>query len=315
LAGANRPADPSDFQKVNAGLTEELTAALAAQKNKTPVVFASSAQAELPNDYGKSKREAEAVLRAYAKKSGAPVFIYRLPNVFGKWCRPDYNSAVATFCHNTANGREIKVNDRGTVLTLVYIDDAVKEFTVCLTRKKAEYEFYRVPVSHEATLGEIADTIREFDADGAMFLPHMKNEFVKKLYATYLSYLPPSKICKDLVKHADERGSFTEILKSRVCGQTSINVSKPGLVKGNHWHNTKAEKFCVVSGTGVIRQRKVGETEILTFRVSGDKPQIVEIPPGFTHNIENTCKDDMAVVMWANELYDPNCADTFFENV
>ena len=319
LAGVNRPQDPAEFVAGNFGFTSTLLDTLSHHGNTCPVMISSSIQAALDNPYGQSKRAGEELLLSYGKESGADVLVYRLPNVFGKWCRPNYNSAIATFCYNVSHDLPIQVNDRAIQLTLVYIDDVVDELIRALKGEaNRDGDYCRVPVEHKATLGEIVDLIYAFrDQPTTLMMPEIPHgSFAKKLYSTYLSYLPADKAIFDLKMNVDERGSFTELLKTASCGQFSVNISKPGITKGQHWHHTKWEFFMVVSGTGRIEQRKIGTDEVLTFDVSGDRIQAVQMLPGYTHNIINLSDtQDLVTVMWANELFDPNKPDTFFEKV
>ena len=292
---------------------------LEAAGNTCPVMLASSIQAERDNPYGLSKRAGEQVLRDYGARTGAKTLIYRFPNVFGKWCRPNYNSAVATFCHNRANDLPIQVNDRATVLTLVYIDDVVQELIRALEGlEHREGGFCCVPVTHTAALGEIVDLIESFRAQPeTLVMPEIPNgSFAKKLYSTYLSYLPKEKAAFPLKMNTDARGSFTELLKTANCGQFSVNISKPGVTKGQHWHHTKWEFFIVVSGRALIQERKIGTDEVIEFEVSGEKIRAVHMLPGYTHNIINLSEtENLVTLMWANEQFDPNHPDTFFEEV
>ena len=325
LAGANRPKDPADFKNVNFGFASELLETLIKYNNKCPVMLSSSVQATLEgrydNDYGRSKKAGEELFFNYSKESGAKVLVYRFPNIFGKWCRPNYNSAVATFCHNTANDLPIIVNDRATLLELVYIDDLVCEMLDALEGKEhisEDGKYCMVPTTHKVTLGEIVDLLEAFKAQPAtLVMPEIPyDSFAKKLYSTYLSYLPKDKAAFPLKMNIDDRGSFTELLKTSKCGQFSVNISKPGITKGQHWHHSKWEFFIVVSGRGLIQQRRVDSDEVLNFYVSGDKIEAVHMLPGYTHNIINLSdRDDLVTVMWANECFDPNKPDTFFEVV
>ena len=319
LAGVNRPRDPAEFMAGNFGFTSTLLDTLRRHGNTCPVMISSSIQAALDNPYGQSKRAGEELLFAYGAETGADVLVYRLPNVFGKWCRPNYNSAIATFCHNVSHDLPIQVSDRAIELTLVYIDDVVDELMRALQGEaNRDGAYCRVPVEHKATLGEIVDFIYAFrDQPTTLMMPEIpKDSFAKKLYSTYLSYLPADKAIFDLKMNVDDRGSFTELLKTASNGQFSVNISKPGITKGQHWHHTKWEFFMVVSGTGRIEQRKIGTDEVLTFDVSGDRIQAVQMLPGYTHNIINLSDtQDLVTVMWANELFDPNKPDTFFEKV
>lgn len=277
-------------------------------------MLASSIQAELDNPYGASKKAGEDLLFDYGRENGTDVLIYRFPNVFGKWCRPNYNSAVATFCNNIANNLPIKVNDPSVMMTLVYIDDVVNELISALEgNPNREGEFCKVAVEHRITLGEIVDHIYSFrESRNSLQLPNLSDPLVKKLYSTYLSYLPVDGFSYPLKMNVDNRGSFTEFLKTPDRGQVSINISKPGITKGQHWHHTKNEKFLVVSGRGVIRFRKIGEEKVYEYFVSGDKLEVVDIPVGYTHNIENLGDEDMVTVMWVNEVFDAERPDTYF---
>ena len=325
LAGANRPKDPADFKNVNFGFASELLETLIKYNNKCPVMLSSSVQATLEgrydNDYGRSKKAGEELFFNYSKETGAKVLVYRFPNIFGKWCRPNYNSAVATFCHNTANDLPITVNDRATLLELVYIDDLVCEMLDALEGKEhisEDGQYCVVPTTHKVTLGEIVDLLEAFKAQPAtLVMPEIPyDSFAKKLYSTYLSYLPKDKAAFPLKMNIDDRGSFTELLKTPKCGQFSVNISKPGITKGQHWHHSKWEFFIVVSGRGLIQQRRVDCDEVLNFYVSGDKIEAVHMLPGYTHNIINLSdRDDLVTVMWANECFDPDKPDTFFEVV
>lgn len=325
LAGANRPKDPADFKNVNFGFASELLETLIKYNNKCPVMLSSSVQATLEgrydNDYGRSKKAGEELFFNYSKESDSKVLVYRFPNIFGKWCRPNYNSAVATFCHNTANDLPIIVNDRATLLELVYIDDLVCEMLDALEGKEhisEDGKYCVVPTTHKVTLGEIVDLLEAFKAQPAtLVMPEIPyDSFAKKLYSTYLSYLPKDKAAFPLKMNIDDRGSFTELLKTSKCGQFSVNISKPGITKGQHWHHSKWEFFIVVSGRGLIQQRRVDSDEVLNFYVSGDKIEAVHMLPGYTHNIINLSdRDDLVTVMWANECFDPDKPDTFFEVV
>lgn len=336
LAGVNRPKDQSEFMEGNFGFASILLDTLKKYRNNCPVMLSSSIQATLigrygESDYGKSKLAGEELFFNYSKETGAKVLIYRFPNLFGKWCRPNYNSAVATFCNNIANDLPIQVNDRNTKLELLYIDDLVDELLDALEGKEhhCEYDgldaveklngrYSFVPTTHHVTLGEIVDLLELFNNQAkTLIIPEIpKNSFAKKLYSTYLSYLPKGKTIFPLKMNVDDRGSFTELLKSEKCGQVSINISKPGITKGQHWHNTKWEFFIVVSGHGLIQERKIGTDEIIEFEVSGDKIEAIHMLPGYTHNIINLSEtENLVTVMWANEAFDPNKPDTFFEKV
>ena len=323
LAGINRPKDASEFSG-NYGILETVLDELKAAGNKAPVMLSSSVQASLEgrfagSEYGKSKLEAENMLFEYGRETGARVLVYRLPNLFGKWCRPNYNSAVATFCNNIAKDLPITVNDPAVELSLLYIDDFVDEMLNALEGSETRCgEFCTFGVTHNVTLGEIVELLESFSAQSETLvmpeIPH--NSFAKKLYSTYLSYLPEEKVSIPLKMNCDDRGSFTEILKTVSCGQFSVNVSKPGITKGQHWHNTKWEFFIVVSGTALIQQREIGTDKVLEFRVSGDRPEAVHMLPGFTHNIINLSEtESLVTLMWANEQFDPHKPDTFFEVV
>ena len=334
LAGVNRPKTAEEYLPGNTGSLEALLAALQSAGNRCPVMLASSAQASLVgryagSEYGKAKRACEKRLRAYAAVAGAKALIYRFPNVFGKWCRPNYNSAVATFCHNIANNLPVTVNDPATELELVYIDDLVAELLDALSGKahRCDYDgltpvpgenFCRVPVTHRVTLGKIIELLRSFHTQPeTLLLPEIPaGSFEKKLYSTYLSYLPPEKIAFPLKMNVDARGSFTELLKTQNCGQFSVNITKPGVTKGQHWHNSKWEFFIVVAGHGLIRERKLDSDEVLEFEVSGERIEAVHMLPGYTHSIANLSDtDDLVTVMWANECFDPQRPDTFYEEV
>lgn len=317
LAGVNRPKDQKEFLEGNFGFTSVLLDNLKKYNNKAPIMLASSIQAVLDNPYGISKKAGEDLLFGYGRETDAKVLIYRFPNVFGKWCRPNYNSVVATFSYNIANDLPITVNDRNVVMNLIYIDDLLKELIQALKgNENKKDDFCYVEPVHTVKLGEIVDLLYSFkESRNDRSIPNTADPFTKKLYANYLSYLPKDKFSYDLKMNIDHRGSFTEFLKTPDRGQVSINISKPGIVKGNHWHHTKNEKFLVVSGTGVIRFRKIDETEVLEYYVSGDKLQVVDIPPGYTHNIENLGNTDMVTVMWANEKFDPERPDTIFVEV
>lgn len=336
LAGVNRPQSPEEFMQGNFGFASKLLDTLKKYNNTCPVMLSSSIQATLVGryaggEYGKSKKAGEELFFSYAAETGAKVLVYRFPNLFGKWCRPNYNSAVATFCHNYAHDLPITVNDASVELELLYIDDLVDEMIAALEGREHHCEFEGVntvlcdngrycaaPVSHKATLGEIVALLDAFKAQPSTLImpeiPH--NSFAKKLYSTYLSYLPKEKAIFPLKMNVDDRGSFTELLRTEKCGQFSVNISKPGITKGQHWHHTKWEFFIVVSGKGLIQQRKVGTEEVLNFEVSGEKIQAVHMLPGYTHNIINLSEtDDLVTVMWANECFDPKKPDTFFEKV
>ncbi|MEG0770700.1 MAG: capsular polysaccharide biosynthesis protein CapF [Clostridia bacterium] len=317
LAGVNRPKTNDEFMTGNFGFTSTLLDSLEKNGNKSPIVITSSIQALLDNDYGKSKKAGEDLLFSYAKKTGAKPLVYRLPNVFGKWCRPNYNSAVATFCNNIANDIEIVVNDPTVNMQLVYIDDVVDEFIMALSGKEhIENGYCFIPTVHKVRLIEIVEKLNAFKKSReTLDVPYLANAFEKALYSTYLSYLPEDKFNYKLHMNIDDRGSFTEIIRTLDRGQFSVNISKPGIVKGNHWHNTKNEKFVVVRGTGVIRFRKIGTDKVIEYFVSGDEIEVLDIPVGYTHNIENLGKEDMVTFMWCNECFNKNKPDTYFEIV
>lgn len=319
LAGVNRPGHVEEFMEGNFGFAATLVETLKKHGNKCPVMNSSSIQAVLDNPYGRSKKAGEDMMLAYGEKTGVSVYIYRFPNVFGKWCRPNYNSVVATFCHNIAHGLPIQVNDRSTQMRLVYIDDVVEELLLALGgHPHVDGEGYCfVPKVHEATLGEIVDLLYGFrESRKNLMVPDMTpGSFEKKLYSTYLSYLPEEEFSYPLTMHKDFRGSFTEILRSADRGQVSVNISKPGITKGNHWHHTKNEKFVVVSGSGVIRFRRYEGDRVIEYPVSGENLEVVDIPTGYVHEIVNTGTTDMVTLMWCNECYDPETPDTIAEKV
>ena len=336
LAGVNRPKEQNEFMSGNYGFSAVLLYTLKKVHNACPVMLSSSVQATLigrygESDYGKSKLAGENLFFDYAAETGAKVLVYRFPNLFGKWCRPNYNIAVATFCHNIANELPITVNDRSTELELLYIDDLVCEMLDALEGREhhCEYEglnpifcdegrFCAVPTTHHVSLGEIVDLIMSFKSQPqTLVVPEIpENSFAKKLYSTYLSYLSKEKISFPLKMNVDARGSFTELLKTQSCGQFSVNISNPGITKGQHWHHSKWEFFVVVSGHGLIQERKIGSDEVLNFEVSGEKMEAVHMLPGYTHNIINLSETEpLVTVMWANEPFDPGRPDTFFEEV
>jgi UDP-2-acetamido-2,6-beta-L-arabino-hexul-4-ose reductase len=317
LAGVNRPEKEEDFMNGNFGFTSILLEKLKKYNNKSPILITSSIQAELDNPYGKSKKAGEDLMFSYEKETGAKVDVYRLPNVFGKWCRPNYNSAIATFCNNIANNLPITINDPEVTMNLVYIDDVVNEFINALDNKEnKEDKFCYIPVVHTIKLGKIVEILNSFkDSRVNLQLPNIKDKFIKKLYSTYLSYLPEKEFSYPVKMNIDNRGSFTELFKTEEIGQVSVNISKPGITKGNHWHHTKNEKFVVVSGEGIIRFRKIDSDKVIEYKVSGEKIEVVDIPCGYTHNIENIGKTDMVTIMWANEVFDPEKPDTYFMEV
>lgn len=317
LAGVNRPKDEGEFMTGNFGFTDTLLGKLEEAGNKAPVLITSSIQALLDNPYGKSKKAGEDLMFSYSKKTGAKVYVYRLPNVFGKWCRPNYNSAVATFCNNIAAGLPIKVNDPSVVMNLVYIDDVINEFiNACEGRANIVDGYGAIPTVHTVTLGRIVDIITSFKENRRKLLvPNLSDEFERKLYSTYLSYLPTDDFAYPLKMNKDERGSFTEFIRTPDRGQVSVNISKPGITKGNHWHHSKNEKFLVVRGKGCISFRKYGTDEIIDYHVSGDELTVVDIPTGYTHSITNEGDEEMITVMWANEAFNPDKPDTYFDKV
>lgn len=318
LAGVNRPENEEDFMNGNFGFASDLLNTLKKYGNTCPVMLSSSIQAALQNPYGISKKAGEDLFFEYGRETGAKILVYRFPNVFGKWCRPNYNSAVATFCSNIANDLPITVNDRNHKMTLVYIDDVVSELINALTGNETkDGSFCTVHPERNTTLGEIADLLYSFkESRNTKAVPDVTDgSFSKKLYSTYLSYLPADKFSYPLKMSIDNRGSFTEILRTVNNGQFSVNISKPGITKGQHWHHTKNEKFLVVSGKGVIRFRKIDEDKVYEYFVSGEKLEVVDIPTGYTHNIENLGSTDMVTFMWCNECFNPDKPDTFFEEV
>ena len=335
LAGVNRPQNPEEFMQGNFGFASTLLDTLKKHGNTCPIMISSSIQAtcigRYDSDYGRSKKAGEELVFAYGEETGAKVLVYRFPNLFGKWCRPNYNSVIATFCNNIANDLPITVNDRNAQLELLYIDDLVTEMLDALegmehhctfdginTLLCDDEKYCAAPVTHKVTLGEIVDLLDCFkEQTSTLVMPEIPdNSFAKKLYSTYLSYLPKEKVSFPLKMNEDARGSFTELLKTEKCGQFSVNISKPGITKGQHWHHTKWEFFIVVAGYGLIQQRKIGTDEVLNFEVSGDKIEAVHMLPGYTHNIINLSEtENLVTVMWANEQFDPNHPDTFFEVV
>ena len=319
LAGVNRPKDQSEFMTGNFGFASTLLETLKKCGNNCPVMLSSSIQAALDNPYGESKRAGEELFFNYSNETGAKVLVYRFPNVFGKWCRPNYNSAVATFCNNIANDLPIQVNDPSVLMHLVYIDDVVNELIDALEGKEHHSGNYcEVPTVHEIKLGEIVDLIRSFaEQPKTLMIPELpENSFAKKLYSTYLSYLPKEKVAFPLKMNVDDRGSFTELIHTLNCGQVSINISKPGITKGQHWHNTKWEFFIVVAGHGLIQERKIGTDEVIEFEVSGDNIQCIHMLPGYTHNIINLSEtENLVTVMYCNEIFNPNKPDTYYETV
>lgn len=318
LAGVNRPLKEEEFMEGNANLTSQLLSYLRRNNNLSPVLITSSIHAKSDNPYGKSKHVGEELVFSHGEETGAQVYIYRLANIFGKWSKPNYNSVVATYCHNLARNLEIQVNNPDAQLTLCYIDDVIKDFISTLnTSKKAnDAKYYKVSKKYQITLKELAATIKTFKESRInLMVPNMEDELTKKLYSTYLSFLPKDEFSYDLKMNVDQRGSFTEVLRTADRGQISINVSKPEITKGNHWHHTKNEKFLVVSGEGKIRFRKLDTAEIIEYNVTGNKLEVVDIPPGYTHSIINTGKTDLITLMWANELFDQDNPDTYYLEV
>lgn len=336
LAGVNRPQNQEEFMQGNFGFASTLLDTLKKYQNTCPVMISSSIQATLAgrfgtSEYGKSKKAGEELMFQYGEETGAKVLVYRFPNLFGKWCRPNYNSAVATFCNNIANDLPIQVNDSTVELELLYIDDLVDEMIAALKGEEHRCEFEGVeavltkngkycaaPITHKVTLGEIVHLLEQFkDQPATQLIPEIPyNSFAKKLYSTFLSYLPKEKVSFPLKMNVDARGSFTELLRSEKCGQVSINISKPGITKGQHWHNSKWEFFIVVAGHGLIQERNIDSDEVIEFEVSGDKIEAIHMLPGYTHNIINLSDtEDLVTVMWANESFDPTKPDTYFEPV
>ncbi len=317
LAGVNRPREQEKFMEGNFGFTSVLLDTLKKCGNACPVLLASSIQAETDNLYGQSKKAGEELLFSYGAETGARILVYRFPNVFGKWCKPNYNSVVATFCHNIARGLPVTVNDRDAELTLAYIDDLVDELLRALSGEETRAGRYcTVPNIHQVTLGRLTDLLYSFEAcREERGVPDLSDAFVQKLYATYQSYLPSDRFGYPLTMNRDARGSFTELFRTAERGQYSINITKPGIVKGNHWHNTKHEKFVVVSGRGIIRLRRMDDDEVVSYVVSGDRIEAVDIPPGYTHTIENVGETDLVTFMWCSECFDTEHPDTYYLEV
>lgn len=312
LAGVNRPKDEAEFMEGNFGLTSEILKLLEKNGNKAPVLITSSIQAELDNPYGKSKKAGEDLVFEYSKNTGARALVYRFPNLFGKWSKPNYNSVVATFCYKIARGLEIEVNDRESEICLSYIDDVVDELIRALEGKANKLgDYYKVPIEETIKLGQLADLILSFkESRENLIVPDLRNDLVKKLYSTYTSFLAKDDFSYELNMHSNDKGSFTEFIKAKSSGQVSINISKPGVTKGGHWHHTKYEKFLVVSGEAEVYFRQIHDKEVLKYTVRGDKLEVLDIPPGYTHSIKNIGSNDLVTVMWANELFDPNSDDT-----
>lgn len=317
LAGVNRPQDPKEFYEGNAGFGETLCNYLKESNNQSPIMISSSIQVGKDNDYAKSKEEGEQRLSKFGNENGNPIFIYRFANLFGKWCRPNYNSVTATWCYNIANGLDIQVNDPSVVLPLCYIDDVVEEIIQCIKGNPFKYdENYGVRKTYDVSLKQLSELLYSFkEMRSDLSIPDQEDEFTKKLYATYLSYLPEDEFSYPLKMNVDDRGSFTEFIRTKGNGQVSVNISHAGITKGNHWHHTKNEKFLVVSGEGLLQFRKIGEDKIIEYRVSGNKLEVVDIPTGYTHNIINEGSGDMVTLMWANEPFDPQHPDTYYEVV
>ncbi|MDN5372927.1 MAG: UDP-2-acetamido-2,6-beta-L-arabino-hexul-4-ose reductase [Carnobacterium sp.] len=317
LAGINRPEKEEEFMEGNANFTSQLLELLKKNNNKAPILITSSIQAEQDNAYGKSKKAGEEIVFNYEKETGSKVYVYRLSNVFGKWSKPNYNTVVATYCYNIARNLDIQINNPDALLTLCYIDDVIKEFAYILNNQRSnEEKIHKITKEYHITLGALAETIRSFkESRNDLIIPNMENELIKNLYSTYLSFLPEDDFSYDLKMNIDQRGSFTEFIKTPDRGQVSINISKPGITKGNHWHHTKNEKFLVVSGKGQIRFRKVESDEIIEYNVTGEKLEVIDIPIGYTHSIVNVGETDLVTVMWVNEVFDQDNPDTYYVEV
>ena len=317
LAGINRPETEEEFMEGNADLTSQLTSLLEKNNNQAPVMISSSVQAEKDNPYGESKRVGEYYIFEYGERNNVPVYVYRFSNLYGKWSKPNYNTVIATFCHNIAHGLPIQVNDPTVEITFQYIDDVVNELINCLEGNGTKTgKLYDVPEKDTRTLGEVAQLIKGFkESRKTLEVPDMSDSFTKNLYSTYLSFLPEDNFSYKLKMNQDDRGSFTEFLRSPERGQVSINVSKPGITKGQHWHHSKNEKFLVVKGNGLIRFRKVGEDKVIEYPVNGEVLEVVDIPTGYTHSIVNTGEEEMVTVMWVNEPFDPDNTDTYYLEV
>ncbi|SFB05980.1 UDP-2-acetamido-2,6-beta-L-arabino-hexul-4-ose reductase [Lentibacillus halodurans] len=317
LAGVNRPQNNEEFASVNRGLTESIVSYLRAHQKTPKIVFSSSTQAELDTPYGLSKKAAEKVLKSYSMETGADVYIYQLPGVFGKWCRPHYNSVVATFCHELAHDRDIDIHDANKTLELVYIDDVVDSFTYCLNRKKTEETFYdHIHHTFHTTIGELAHRLHKIkDMRQSLIIPDLSDKLTKYLYTTYLSYLDENMFSYSLPAHQDERGSLVELIKSHQAGQVFMSTSRKGVIRGNHYHHTKVEKFCVIKGSANIKLRKIDSDELINYTISDENIAFVDIPPGYTHSIENVTDGEIIVLFWANELFDPDNPDTIPLNV
>jgi len=318
LAGINRPKDEKEFMVNNFGFTSELLDLLKRNNNKAPILITSSIQASLDNPYGRSKKEAENLLFSYSKETGAKVFVYRLPNIFGKWCRPNYNSVVATFCYNIANNIDIKINDSCAEVVLCYIDDVMDEFLKVVENKKYSKanKLINFSKTYEITVGELAKKIYSFKKNReTLIMPGLANSFDRALFGTFSSYLPKDDFSYKLEKSKDERGWLAEFIKSESMGQIFISKTKPGITRGNHWHHTKVEKFLVVNGEAIIKFRKINTNEIINYKVNGDKPEVVDIPPGYTHSITNIGKDDAVILFWASEIFNKEKPDTYYLEV
>ena len=316
LAGINRPLIEEEFMDGNVKFTKDIIELLISNKKNIPILMSSSIQAELDNPYGVSKKAAEQVLLEYGIRAKAKVYVYRLQNVFGKWCRPNYSSVVATFCNNIARGQDIWISDIHKEITLVYIDDVVKSFIHTMRSNRTTNGYLTISPEYKITLERFIELLKDFKSGRiTLRLPDMSDEFVKKLYSTYLSYLPEDDFKYSLDMKTDYRGSFTEVIRNLNMGQISVNISRPGITKGNHWHHTKVEKFLVVSGSGIVKFRKIGEKEVFEYKVSGEKLEVIDIPPGYTHSIINTGTDNMVTVMWANEVFNEETPDTIFQEV
>lgn len=317
LAGVNRPLNSEEYMSGNFEFTGKLLSLLKKHNNKAPILITSSIQAKLDNPYGISKKAGEDLIFKYAKEEAVKVYVYRLTNVFGKWCKPNYNSVIATFCYNISHNLAIKINDKNTELNLIYIDDVIATFINTMENKLAKSsKYYKVMPEYKVKLGKIAELLYSFkESRNNLLIPNMKDSFSKKLYSTYLSYLEESDFSYKLKMNSDNRGSFTELFKSIDRGQVSVNITKPGITKGNHWHHTKNEKFVVVSGKGLIQFRKINDSKIIEYHVTGDDITVVDIPIGYTHNIINEGDTELITIMWCNELYDKEKPDTYFMEV
>lgn len=321
LAGVNRPKETTEFYEGNGGLTEQIVGYLKQHNKNTPILITSSTHAELDNDYGKSKKQSEDVLVKYSDECDAKVYIFRLPNLFGKWCRPNYNSAVATFCHNIARDKDVWINDPAIELSLVYIDDVVDSIIDCIEEQnissiQINKYYYEVTTVYKRTLGNIVDTLKMFrNMRKSLLIPDLSDGFNKALYSTYLTYLAEDDFSYYLKKNEDNRGWLTELVKSPQFGQMFVSKTHPGITRGNHWHHTKTEKFIVIQGQAAIRFRKIDEEKVIEYIVDGEKPQVLDIPPGYTHSIENIGQDEVITLFWSNEMFNPEKPDTYFLEV